>query len=86
MRLYTFQKTKLVRLGYDLAAVCAVAQHCDENTATVDEEGEGWTKLRDATIAKRRGIRGVGDVIAVVTKAVGIKPCGKCQQRREKMN
>ena len=30
--------------------------------------------------------RGVGDTIAKVTKAVGIKPCGKCKKRQEALN
>jgi hypothetical protein len=29
---------------------------------------------------------GLGDVIAGATKAVGIKPCNKCQQRRAALN
>jgi hypothetical protein len=29
---------------------------------------------------------GLGDVVAGATKAVGVKPCGKCQKRREAMN
>ena len=31
-------------------------------------------------------IRGLGDVIATVTKAVGIQPCGGCQKRQEFLN
>jgi hypothetical protein len=31
-------------------------------------------------------IRGVGDVVAKVTKAVGIKPCPPCQKRRQWLN
>ena len=31
-------------------------------------------------------LRGVGDVVAKLTKAVGIRPCGKCAQRRQKLN
>ncbi len=31
-------------------------------------------------------LRGVGDVVAQLTKAVGIRPCGKCTQRRNKLN
>lgn len=31
-------------------------------------------------------IRGLGDVVAAATKAVGIKPCGGCQKRREALN
>lgn len=30
--------------------------------------------------------RGLGDVVAAATKAVGIKPCGGCQKRREALN
>lgn len=30
--------------------------------------------------------RGVGDVVAKITKAVGIKPCGGCAKRRAAMN
>lgn len=31
-------------------------------------------------------IRGLGDVVARATKAVGIQPCGRCQKRREWLN
>lgn len=31
-------------------------------------------------------VRGLGDVVARMTKAVGIKPCGPCQKRREALN
>jgi hypothetical protein len=31
-------------------------------------------------------VRGLGDVIARATSAVGIKPCGGCQKRREALN
>jgi hypothetical protein len=30
--------------------------------------------------------RGLGDMIAKVTHAVGIRPCGGCQKRREELN
>jgi hypothetical protein len=30
--------------------------------------------------------RGLGDTIARVTKALGIKPCGGCQKRQEALN
>ena len=29
---------------------------------------------------------GLGDVVAGATKAVGVKPCGACQKRREALN
>ena len=30
--------------------------------------------------------RGLGDTIAKMTKAVGIKPCGGCKKRQKKLN
>lgn len=30
--------------------------------------------------------RGLGDVVVVAAKAVGIAPCGGCQKRREALN
>jgi nucleotidyltransferase/DNA polymerase involved in DNA repair len=45
---------------------------------------DSWDNfLVDVGIKK---MRGVGDVIAKVTKAVGIEPCGGCQKRRKKLN
>ena len=29
---------------------------------------------------------GIGDAVAAATKAVGVKPCGGCQRRREALN
>ena len=31
-------------------------------------------------------MRGLGDVIARATSAIGIKPCGGCKQRQEALN
>jgi hypothetical protein len=36
-------------------------------------------------IAKQQS-RGLGDTIAKITSAVGIKPCGGCKKRQEKLN
>lgn len=33
-----------------------------------------------------RGIKGAGDVVAAVTKLVGIQPCEACEERRQKWN
>ena len=30
--------------------------------------------------------KGLGDTIAKITKAVGIKPCKPCEERRKKLN
>lgn len=32
------------------------------------------------------GWRGVGDVIAAATKAVGLQPCGGCKERQQRLN
>lgn len=31
-------------------------------------------------------LRGLGDVVAKVTRAVGIQPCAGCKERQEKLN
>lgn len=30
--------------------------------------------------------RGLGDTVAKITKAIGVKPCGRCKKRQEKLN
>lgn len=54
---------------------------------------ETWgVELRDGRpvitelLAEVEAINGLGDVVAAATKAIGIKPCGACQQRREALN
>lgn len=42
--------------------------------------------LRIVDCPKEENSFGVGDAVAVVTKAVGIKPCGKCKQRQQQLN
>jgi hypothetical protein len=55
-------------------------------TQAVECEG-GEAKLVGKAKAKRiGGSRGLGDTIAKVTSAVGIKPCGGCKERQEKLN
>lgn len=40
-----------------------------------------------AQIAAQQGrMRGVGDLVARGTRAVGIKPCAPCKQRQAKLN
>lgn len=34
----------------------------------------------------KQELRGLGDVVAKVTSAVGVKPCGKCKERQAKLN
>ena len=63
-------------------------QYLDEHAVEKDEhfeiEKEQWDNfLVDVGIKKSRG---VGDLVAKATKAIGIKPCGGCQKRRKKLN
>tara|TARA_R110000868_G_scaffold102972_1_gene283628 strand:- start:489 stop:818 length:330 start_codon:yes stop_codon:yes gene_type:complete len=37
-------------------------------------------------MGRTKKIKGLGDVIAKVTEAVGIEPCDGCNQRKEKLN
>lgn len=39
-----------------------------------------------ALIEEADELRGLGDVISRVTKKLGIKECGGCKKRREKLN
>jgi hypothetical protein len=34
----------------------------------------------------RNGLRGLGDAVAVVTTAFGIRPCGGCKERQSALN
>ena len=59
----------------------------------IDGKVQTWgVELRDGRpvitelLAEVDAINGLGDVVAAATKAIGIKPCGGCQQRREALN
>lgn len=41
---------------------------------------------QDKVEKQRARIRGLGDVVAAATSAVGIKPCGGCKKRQETLN
>ena len=42
----------------------------------LEEKKEIWAKES----------KGVGDTVAKITKTVGIEPCEKCEERRQKWN
>ena len=44
-----------------------------------------FRKLNEPRSLPRSG-PGVGDAVAAATKAVGVKPCGKCRKRQTAMN
>lgn len=61
-----------------------LAEYATEKETHFEIDKEMWENfLVDVGIKKSRG---VGDLIAKATKAVGVKPCGGCQKRRKKLN
>jgi hypothetical protein len=47
---------------------------------------QDYLKVRGKKDAPANKLRGLGDVIAAATKAVGIKPCEPCRKRQEALN
>lgn len=54
------------------------------------ERFKRWLKkgimLPDKKLSNKVKSRGFGDTVAKMTSAVGIKPCGGCKKRQEKLN
>jgi hypothetical protein len=69
---------------------CHTRAHCATCRTDADWR-ERVTGVRDfdcphGVAADKIPSRGLGDTIAKVTKAVGIKPCGGCKNRQAKLN
>ena len=47
---------------------------------------DGTVKVLEFTATENMKSRGLGDVIARATSAMGIKPCSGCKQRQEALN
>jgi hypothetical protein len=47
---------------------------------------QDYLNVRGKKDAPANKLRGLGDVIAAATKAVGIKPCEPCRKRQEALN
>lgn len=45
-----------------------------------------YPKLITRAEREARRMRGLGDVVAAMTKAVGVKPCAPCKKRQEILN
>ena len=74
--------------GWPESFACRSHAHCNAcrtdaawraNVGAPDECPEGYT-------ADKIPSRGLGDTVAKITKAVGIKPCGGCKKRQGKLN
>ena len=71
-------------------AVLAVAGRSGDTLALTDADFDRIRREyrlpgRESKKATQK-IRGLGDVVARLTKAVGFKPCAGCKQRQEKLN
>lgn len=62
-------------------AVLEIATPC-EGTQELFIEDEPYAAL----ILKFGISRGLGDTVAKITKAIGLKPCGGCKKRQDKLN
>ncbi len=43
-------------------------------------------QMRQLVEERAEPVRGLGDVVAKVTKSIGIKPCAPCERRRNWLN
>ena len=71
--------------GVSRADVEVVSILIHEDIYAEDPVDESMAKIRIDDMAEEQGI-GVGDVVAKLTKAFGIKPCSSCDRRRQVLN
>jgi hypothetical protein len=57
-----------------------------DGTWTFDLRADGGFTLISFEKAEPKPIRGLGDVVAAATSAVGIRPCAGCKKRQESLN
>jgi hypothetical protein len=92
-RLWQLQgRTPVCTAGHDLAACGTCPHRVSREGNLIDPPILAGTMPQAASAPAaapappRERMRGLGDAVARVTKAVGIKPCGGCQKRRELLN
>ena len=52
----------------------------------LDFSSDGKVDVVSFTAAAPSQMRGLGDMVAAVTSAIGVKPCESCKQRRDAFN
>lgn len=57
-----------------------------DSSVTPNPAQEKETVVEDVDIKNVKEIKGLGDLIATVTSAVGIEPCEECNKRKEYLN
>jgi hypothetical protein len=65
-----------------MADLESVAISTTDSEMTFDLDDPKYIALKN----KYGKLRGLGDVVAAVTSAVGIRPCGGCKKRQESLN
>lgn len=70
------RRARVLTLNYDHAG--------ETRTACLEVTSSGG--LRVVKCGRAKKVRGLGDAVAAVTNAAGIKPCGGCKQRQEALN
>lgn len=58
----------------------------DKTTSTILHVPAGLEAALNVRIPGLGAPVGLGDLVARATKAVGIKPCGGCQKRKQRLN
>ena len=85
MKTHTFKKDFLRRLsrpdGY-MADLESAAISTTDSEMTFNLDDPKYIALKN----KYGKLRGLGDVVAAVTSAVGIRPCSGCKKRQEALN
>lgn len=57
-----------------------------DGTWTFELKSDGSFTLLSFEKAEPKPMRGLGDVVAAATSAVGIRPCAGCKKRQESLN
>jgi hypothetical protein len=65
---------------------CAVTGRSREDVEPAVASRDGGTLLLDDTHPAFPSLRGLGDVVATVTTALGVKPCPPCKERQKTWN
>lgn len=89
--LHTFSSAKLrldSRPAEEVERLRACAVAADESGMTFDLNSPCYRELvgKSAGWNPSMPARGLGDLVAKATSAVGIKPCAECKRRQEKLN
>jgi len=81
----TAEELGLTDIEYD-SRLLTLNRFLDQWNGNGDFETEYLSWLKGKSMEAAQKSRGLGDTVAKMTKAVGIKPCGGCEKRRQWLN